>query len=79
MDEPTPRDPLARQGLLLVAFDLLVAAVVVRIVGIMVPSTIAVVSAIVLAAGGVLAVMGALLVARSDHGAQRSFRNQWWA
>jgi hypothetical protein len=79
VDEPQPPDPLARQGFLLLAFDLLVAAVVVWVVGIMLPSAIPVVVSITLAAGGVLAVMAALVVARYDHGAQRSLRNQWWA
>ncbi len=59
-----PRAELARQGFLLVAFDLLVAAVVVRVLGIMVTSPIPVISAIVLGAGGVLAVMAAFVVAR---------------
>jgi hypothetical protein len=56
----TTRDAeLDRQGFLLLAFDLLVAAIVTRVVGIMVPSTLPVYLAIVLAAGGVLAVMAA--------------------
>ncbi|MFL6205598.1 MAG: hypothetical protein ACJ739_09620 [Acidimicrobiales bacterium] len=65
MAPPTRRPDLARQGLLLVAFDLLVAAVVVRVLGIMVPSPIPVISAIVLGAGGVLAVMAAFVVTSS--------------
>jgi hypothetical protein len=56
-------DDLDRQGLLLVAFDLLVAAIVIRIVGVIVPSTVTVLLPIVLAAGGVLAVMAAFVVA----------------
>jgi hypothetical protein len=59
---PGRQEVLARQGFLLVAFDLLVIAVVVQVVGIMFPSPVPVVTAIVLAAGGVLAVMGALVV-----------------
>ena len=62
----TTRDQdLTHQGLLLLAFDLLVAAVVTRVVGVLVPSTIPVYTAVVLAAGGVLAVMAALVVANT--------------
>ncbi len=60
--QPSRDDDLTRQGLLLLAFDLLVAAVVTRIIGVLVPSTLPVYTAIVLAAGGVLAVMAALVV-----------------
>jgi uncharacterized membrane protein YccC len=59
-------DDLTRQGLLLFAFNLLVAAVVARIVGVFIPSALTVYSAIVLAAGGVLAVMAALVVSNTD-------------
>ena len=59
-------DDLTRQGLLLLAFNLLVAAVVARTVGLFIPSALTVYSAIVLAAGGVLAVMAALVVAKTD-------------
>ncbi len=58
----TRDDDLTHQGLLLLAFDLLVAAVVVRVVAVLVPSSLPVYAAVVLAAGGVLAVMGALVV-----------------
>ena len=59
---PAHDDDLTRQGLLLLAFDLLVAAVVARILAIVVPSTLPVYGAIVLAAGGVLAVMATLVL-----------------
>ena len=68
-----PDDDLSRQGYLLLGFDLLVAAVVSRVVGIIVPSTLPVYLAIVLAAGGVLAVMAAFVVdARSPRAASRT-------
>jgi len=67
---------LARQGFLLVAFDLLVMAVVVQVVGIMLPSSIPVVVSIALAAGGVLAVMAALVTASYERRSQRPLRNQ---
>ena len=56
---------LTRQGFLLLAFDLLVVALVVRLVGELTRSPLPVVTAIVLAAGGVLAVMAALVVGRA--------------
>ncbi len=56
---------LTRQGLLLLAFDLLVVALVLRLVAELTPSPLPTVTAIVLAAGGVLAVMAALVVGRS--------------
>ena len=59
---PSHDEDLDRQGCLLLAFDLLVAAIVMRIVGMIVPSPLPVYSAIVLAAGGVLAVMAAFVV-----------------
>jgi hypothetical protein len=59
---PAHDDDLTRQGLLLLAFDLLVAAVVTRIIGLVVPSALPLYGAIVLAAGGVLAVMATLVV-----------------
>ena len=58
-------DALKRQGFLLLAFDLLVAAVVTQLIGVMAPSSLPVYLAIVLAAGGVLAVMAALVVTHS--------------
>ena len=57
-------EDLERQGFLLMAFNLLAAAIVAGIVAVMVPSTVPLYTAIVLAAGGVLAVMGAFVVAR---------------
>ena len=64
---PSPEDELSRQGFLLLAFDLLVAAVVASVVGIMFPSTFVVCTTIVLAVGGVVSVMAALVVdARSS-------------
>ena len=57
---------LNRQGLLLLAFDLLVVALVIRLVGILTDSPLPVVASIVLAAGGVLAVMAALVVDHTD-------------
>ena len=57
---------LSRQGLLLLAFDLLVVALVVRLLGELTKSPLPVVTAIVLAAGGVLAVMAALVVEHAD-------------
>jgi hypothetical protein len=59
---PAHDDDLTRQGLLLLAFDLLVAAVVARILALVVPSTLPVYGSIVLAAGGVLAVMATLVL-----------------
>ena len=59
---PSPEDELSRQGFLLLAFDLLVGAVVSSVVWVMFPSTFIVCATIVLAAGGVLAVMAALVV-----------------
>ena len=55
-------DRLERQGYLLLAFDLLVAAIVARVVAVMLPSTYLLVGAIALGAGGVLAVMAAFVV-----------------
>ncbi len=60
---PARDDDLTRQGLLLLAFDLLVAAVVARILAMVVPSTLPIYGTIVLAAGGILAVMAALVLA----------------
>lgn len=60
---PSPDDDLTRQGLLLLAFDLLVAAVVAWILTLVVPSALPIYGAIVLAAGGVLAVMATMVVA----------------
>lgn len=60
---PTPDDDLTRQGLLLLAFDLLVAAVVTWVLALVVPSTLPIYGAIVLAAGGILTLMATLVVA----------------
>jgi hypothetical protein len=61
------QDELSRHGFLLLAFDLLVAAVVASVVGIMFPSAFVTGTTIVLAAGGVLSVMAARVVeARSS-------------
>ena len=64
---PTRDDDLTRQGLLLLAFDLLVAAVVTWTIGLVVPSVLPVYGAIVLAAGGVLAVMATMVVTSRRH------------
>jgi len=64
--QPRRDDDLTRQGLLLLAFDLLVAAVVARFIAVLVPSTVPVYAAIVLAAGGVLAVMATLVVVHTE-------------
>jgi hypothetical protein len=63
-------DPdLDRQGWLLLAFDLLVVAIVIWVLGVMLASDLAGYAAIVLAAGGVLAVMAAFVAgARSATG-----------
>ncbi len=60
---PDRDDDLTRQGLLLLAFDLLVVAVVSRMLALVVPSTLPIYAAIVLAAGGVLLVMATMVVA----------------
>ena len=59
---------LDRQGFLLLGFNLLVAAIVARIVAVMVPSNVPLYTAIVLAAGGVLAVMAAFVIAGRHDG-----------
>ena len=64
---PTHDDDLTRQGLLLLAFDLLVAAVVTRVLALLVPSAFPIYAAIVFAAGGVLALMAAMVVASNRH------------
>jgi uncharacterized YccA/Bax inhibitor family protein len=64
---PTRDDDLTRQGLLLLAFDLLVVAAVMWSLALVVPSALPIYAAVILAAGGLLTAMATLVVVGRRH------------